>query len=284
MYTLVVNENNEIITTIKERIMQRSKLVDTLHFLVDPMYKGHDMSTFTVKLDYLLPISREAVSEVLVLSEELYKDKLEYRLPIDTSMTKEAGKIELNLTFVKPEMDSEGNVIQRVRKAGPASITIVPLSAWTNVVPDSALNAIDQRLIMAEAMINAANDFNQYLYDNKADNIVLNKETNTVQLTSNGQPIGNAIEYSTCGIKSFDVDENDNITITLMNGHVIDLGQIIGASSATFIPHIDEKKILTWTNDKELPNPDPVDLNPFDEWSNLGDDGEVSSQYVWEFI
>ena len=184
MYTLVVNENNEIITTIKERIMQRSKLVDTLHILVDPMYKGHDMSTFTVKLDYLLPISREAVSEVLVLSEELYKDKLEYKLPIDTNLTKEAGKIELNLTFVKLEMDPEGNVIQRVRKAGPASITIVPLSAWTNVVPDSALNAIDQRLIMAEAMIGAANDFNQYLYDNKEE---------TLQLHANGVGIGNKV-------------------------------------------------------------------------------------------
>lgn len=284
MYTLVVNENNEIITTVKERIMQRSKLVDTLHFLVDPTYKGHDMSTFTAKLDYLLPISKEAVSDTLVMSTEMYKDKLEYKLPIDTSLTKEAGKIELNLTFVKLDMDSEGNVIQRVRKAGPASITIIPLSAWTNVVPDGALNAIDQRLIMAEAMINAANDFNQYLYENKADNIVLNKETNTVQLTSNGQPIGNAIEYSSCGIKSFDVDENDNITITLFDGRVLDLGQIVGASGATFTPHLDEKKILTWTCDKDLPVPDPVDLNPFDEWSNLGDDGEASSQYMWEFV
>ena len=193
MYTLVVNENNEIITTIKERIMQRSKLVDTLHILVDPMYKGLDMSTFTVKLDYLLPISRESVSENLVLSDELYKDRLEYKLPIDTNLTKEAGKIELNLTFVKLDMDADGNVVQRVRKAGPASITIVPLSAWTNVVPDSALNAIDQRLIMAEAMINAANDFNQYLYDNKVDNIVYDNKEETLQLHANGVGVGDKI-------------------------------------------------------------------------------------------
>jgi hypothetical protein len=217
MYTLVVNENNEIITTIKERIMQRSKLVDTLHILVDPMYKGHDMSTFTAKLDYLLPISKEAVSDVLTLSAEMYKDKLEYKLPIDTSLTKEAGKIELNLTFLKLEMDPEGNVIQRIRKAGPASITIVPLSAWTNVVPDSALNAIDQRLIMAEAMINAANDFNQYLYDNKADDIVYDNKEDTLQLHANGVGIGSKVSVR-------DMMEDGIPVVDLNSGNGSDVG------------------------------------------------------------
>lgn len=42
MYTLLLNNNNELITTVKERIMQRSKLVDNLHFLVEPNYKDID--------------------------------------------------------------------------------------------------------------------------------------------------------------------------------------------------------------------------------------------------
>jgi hypothetical protein len=107
--------------------------------------------------------------------------------------------------------------------------------------------------------------------------------TNTIQLTANGTPIGDAVEYASCGIKSFDVDENDNITITLLDGRVIDLGNIEGASGATFTPHIDKDKILTWTNDKDLPNPDPVDLNPFDEWSTVPDEG-IETDYEWEFI
>ena len=50
MYTILITDQNEMITTIKERIMQRSKLVDNLHFLVDPMYKGIDMADCTVLL------------------------------------------------------------------------------------------------------------------------------------------------------------------------------------------------------------------------------------------
>lgn len=284
MYTILVTENNELVTTVKERIMQRSKLVDNLHFLVDPVYKEHDMTAFTVMMEYVLPVSREYKSEILTRSAELYKDKIEFCVPFDTCLTKEPGKIEIKLTFVKVEMDVDGNTVQRVRKTSAANITIVPLEAWSSIIPDDALSAIDQRLVMAEAMIGAANDMSQYLYETKADNITVNKDTNTIQLTANGTPIGDAVEYASCGIKSFDVDEDDNITITLLDGRVIDLGNIVGASGAVFVPHVDKNKILTWTNDSGLENPAPVDLNPFDEWKELGDGGETSSQYTWEFI
>ena len=120
------------------------------------------------------------------------------------------------------------------------------------------------------------------LHETKADNITYNEEDNTIQLTANGQLIGDSIQahLCSCGIKSFDVDENDNITITLMDGRVIELGHVDGASGATFIPHINEQKILTWTNDKGLDNPQPVDLNPFDEWTSIS--GSSDSDYIWE--
>ena len=69
MYTILVNSDNSLQTTVRERIMQRSKLVDTLHFLVDPVYKEHDMSAFTVTMEYLLPVSREYHTENLIKSD-----------------------------------------------------------------------------------------------------------------------------------------------------------------------------------------------------------------------
>lgn len=277
MYTILLNENNELTTSIRERIMQRSKLVDSLHFLVDPTYKNMDMSDFTVMMEYILPVSREYKTEILVKSDELYKNKLEYKLPFDTCLTKEAGKIEVQLTFVKVELDAEGKSKQYVRKTSPTTVTIVPIAAWSDVIADSALTALDQRLIQVDAALAAANELTDYLSDTKADNITYNKDTNTIQLTANGNLIGDAIEYNSCGLKSFEVDDDDNITVTLIDGRIIDLGQISGASGATFIPHIDEHKILTWTNDKGLANPAPVDLNPFDEWGD-----ETESDYIWE--
>ena len=158
MYTILINESNELITTVKERIMQRSKLVDDLHFLVAPTYKGIDMSEFTVMMEYILPISKEYQAEFLVKSDELYKNQLEYKLPFDTCLTKEHGKIEVQLTFSKVSLDTDGNSKQQVRKTSPTVITIVPISAWSDIIADSALTALDQRLIQIQAMIEAVNE------------------------------------------------------------------------------------------------------------------------------
>lgn len=51
------------------------------------------------------------------------------------------------------------------------------------------------------------------------------------------------------------------------------------ASGVVFVPSISDDKILSWTNNGGLDNPDPVDLNPFDEWT---EDGDVISEYEWE--
>ena len=252
MDTMLLTESNELTTSVRERIMQRSKLVDSLHFLVDPTYKGIDMSDFTVMMEYIMPVSREYKTEILVKSDELYKNKLEYKLPFDTCLTKEAGKVEVQLTFVKVVLDEEGNSVQYVRKTSTATITIVPIAAWSDIIADSALTALDQRLIQAEAILNAANEMNMYLNDTKADNIVLNKEENTVQLSANGVPVGD----------------------------VIDLSSVQG-DSAVYVPSISDRKILSWTIGKTSDNlevPAPVDLNPNDEWT----EDETASEYIWE--
>ena len=193
MYTILVNDNNELVTTVKERIMQRSKLVDELHFLANPTYKNIDMSNFTVTMEYILPVSREYKTETLVKSSALYKGQLEYVLPFDTCLTKEAGKIEIQLTFTKVEMDTDGKAKQMVRKAGPATVTIVPVTAWSDIIPDSALSALDQRLIMVDAMVQAANEMNYQMMNSKADDISYNEETNELQLLANGNAVGNKV-------------------------------------------------------------------------------------------
>ena len=199
MYTILVNQDNTMTTSVRERIMQRSKLVDSLHFLVDKIYNDFNMSDFTVVMEYILPVSKEYKSEILKLSEELYKDKLEYKLPIDTNLTKEPGQIEIQLSFIKVDLDEEGNNVQYIRKTSPTTITIVPISAWSDIIPDNALNAIDQRIIKTDAQIKALEELNEVVATTKADNIKLDEETNDIYLTANGEKIGDSINISDLG-------------------------------------------------------------------------------------
>ena len=199
MYTILVNDDNTLTTSIRERIMQRSKLVDSLHFLVSPTYKGLDMTDFTVTMEYILPVSKEYVSEVLVKSEELYKEMLEYKLPFDTDLTKEAGEIEVKLTFSKVDLDEDGNDIQYVRKISATSITIVPIESWCDIIPDKALDAIDQRIIKTDAQIKALLEANEITRIEKADNLVLDSENKELYLTAEGNQIGDKVKLSDLG-------------------------------------------------------------------------------------
>ena len=204
MYTILVTNDNELKVTIKERIMQRSKLVDSFHFLVPPMYKDTiDMTDFEVNMEYILPVSKEYVTQriteklTLALDDEgnavLYKDMLEYNLPFDTNLTAEAGEVEVQLTFTKTEMSPEGVASQYIRKTSPCKITIVPISAWSNIIPDKALTALDQRILKIDEQIKALSESAVLYTNDKADNIVLNTETNEIYLTANGEPLGDRI-------------------------------------------------------------------------------------------
>lgn len=196
MYTFLIGDDNTLTASVTERIMERSKMVDNMHFLADQIYKDVNMSDFIVMLEYVLPISKKYKTEFLKKSEDLYKNKLEYLLPFDTNLTSEAGDIEIQLTFTKVEMDSEGKTTQYVRKVGPGIVHIIPISKWSDIIPDEALSTLDQRIIALEALNKAMTDRFNINLDNKADNLMYD-DKHRIQLTSNGKPIGNAIKITT---------------------------------------------------------------------------------------
>ncbi len=193
MYTFLINEDNTLTASVVERIMERSKLVDNLHFLADPTYKNIDMTDYTVRLEYVLPISKRYRSEILTKSEELYKNKLEYVLPFDTTLTSEPGDIEIQLTFANVDMTADGETVQYVRKVGPGVIHIIPIQKWSELIPDSALDAVDQKILKLAAAMKEVSAQANAILDTKADSMIY--QDDKLQLTANGTPIGAAIDF-----------------------------------------------------------------------------------------
>lgn len=195
MYVILVNDDDSLYGSKKERIMQRSKCVDTLVFIANSIYRNtHDMTNATVMLEYIRPVSRKYETEILELSKERYEDcYLQYKLPFDTNLTAEAGEVELQLTFVYTDLDSNGNGIQRVRKTSTTTITIIPISAWSDIIPDAALSAIDERLIKLDAQMRGLNDFMNVLDNNSVDDLVYDDVNETLQLSAKGTGIGRKV-------------------------------------------------------------------------------------------
>ena len=215
MNVILVNQDNTLTITQSERIMQRSKLVDTLWFLVAPEYNGYNMADFSVLLEYVLPVSRQYRSEILTLSEDMYNGRLKYLLPLDTELTSEAGRIEVQLTFAMADLDISGNPIQRVRKTDSTLVDIIPIKAWSDIIPDSALSSIDQRLIKADAQIKALADLSNDLNANKADNLRYDATSSELQLVAGNKAIGNKVIIVSCDDEHEDDVHEDCVPVVL---------------------------------------------------------------------
>lgn len=196
MYTILVKNDNTVISTVRTNIMHRSSMVDNFRVLVDPTYNGFNMRDFQCIMEYKLPISDTYTPEVLTPLEDLYNGKLDYRLPIDTKITSESGDVEFKFIFARAEMDENGNVVERVRKTSSSTIKILPVAKWSDYIADAKLDSIAQVLLMNQAVANQLGAYADMLNDTKADSIAKDEETQELYLTANGKEIGNRVKDS----------------------------------------------------------------------------------------
>ena len=194
-YIIVVKDDHTLTCTNRQRVMQRSKLVNDLWFLVPPNYNGLDIANCTVSMEYILPVSKKIKHRFLTMSD-MYKDHLKYVVPFDTDITAEAGNLEVQLSFLYSDLNEYGESVQRVRKTTPIYIEIIPISAWSDVVPDEMLTALDQRIIKQDYQIKALTNISELLNDKKADSLIY--EDNMIQLTANGNKIGKPVTIESC--------------------------------------------------------------------------------------
>ena len=183
MYTILVNDDNSLQTSIRSKIVQGSKNIDYLHFLINPTYNGIDMSELSVILTYILPISKERKTLTLEKSEELYKERLEYKILLDSDenfITSEYGDVKLWLTFM--------NGSDVVRYTTPTVLTVYPTEV-TDLEPSEPTQTPN------------------------VDSIYLDKDTNSIYLTANGETVGTAIPINDLSNAIVDSSNDGLVTV-----------------------------------------------------------------------
>ena len=185
MYTILIQDDNTLHTSVKKQILQGSKNVDQLHFLTNPIYGELDMTDLNVILTYILPVTKERKTITLVKSDDLYKNKLEYKLTLDDDenfFTSEVGDIKLWITFK--------NDVDVIRHTNPTFITISP-----NV--DSESQVVDP--MEAPPVVN---------------NLYLDTDANELYLTSaDGTAIGAKIQLNDLSNAIVDTANDGLVTV-----------------------------------------------------------------------
>ena len=155
MYTILINDDHSFTHSIKKRIMKRSSMIDTVRFLVNPVYgigsTQLDMSKVNVVLEYVTPVLRKYGTIVLKPEEELHKNRIQYLLPLDIRFTSEAGLLDLTINFSYLQKKDDG-FVEQVRPIGYTALEITDTKNWSDYIPDANLDNIAQIMLANQAI------------------------------------------------------------------------------------------------------------------------------------
>lgn len=85
-------------------------------------------------------------------------------------------------------------------------------------------------------------------------------------------------------VTDVEISPDKELIIKFSDGSTKNLGHVVDSSGAVYVPHISDRKILTFTIEKSPQEvPGPVDLNPFDEWVGI-EGSDLASDYTWESL
>lgn len=176
MYTIVMQDNKDLIATIKTKIYEKETGVDIIRFLIPQMYENIQLSNLSAILKYQLP-NGTFKAEELQLEEEFYKNYLDYRIKVTSNLTSEYGTIILRISFIKTEEQVE------VLHTGNIIVNIYQIENEYQF-DDGNLEIIDQKILELNEIANK-------LEMEKADDIEIIDDD--LWLTSNGEKIGTPI-------------------------------------------------------------------------------------------
>ncbi len=199
MYTLKINEDNTVTTTVKEKLVERSNYVDNIQIVTSKLYREQiDMTDCTVYMRYVLPVTNKIKITQLTLNDANYEtDYLQYVIPADAYITAEAGDIEVSFTFLKLVSNEDDSTTSYVRKTQSGVIHISPLAAFAKFEPHEMLDEVDQRLIQMIALEKDMLALSEATYNGMVQDIHINDETRkAVLIDREGNDTGEGIEIS----------------------------------------------------------------------------------------
>lgn len=197
MYTLKINDDNTVTTTVKETLIERSNYVDKIQIVISKLYREQiDMSDATLYMKYKLPVSNKIKLTQLTVNDLAYETNyIQYLIPVDAALTAEAGDIEVSFTFLKLVANDDGTYTSYIRKTTSGVIHITPLVQFDKYEPSELFTEIDQRLLVMEGMIKDLDAQNKAAYEGMVKDIRLDTEGRKLTLTDrNGDDTGEGVK------------------------------------------------------------------------------------------
>lgn len=289
MFYIKLDDQNDLVITAREPIFRGDNLNRKIIFLIPHKVGELDTLASTIYLTY---IRADETADVVLLErmeQEYNESYYQYTFPVDCSMTRYPGQLVMFLQIFSGPYQNPS-----ISKSGECYLQVMASTNMDEYISDRNLSLIsqmrrymDKKVENTETVLNERIDKTDEAVVAKADNIVFNAEDSTLQLVSTvpvedeygndmgveQMPIGDPIvihDDTARGLVNVEIDENGDLIATFSDMSVQNLGRVIGEDGAVYVPHIDERKVLTFTIET-MPSgvPGPVDMNPNDEWATM---------------
>lgn len=195
MYTLRITDDNNVITTVKESLMEKSNCVNSIQIIINKLYKEQiDMTDTTAYMKYVLPVTKKIKMTQLIADTTTDESHILYTIPVTANISAEPGDIEVSFTFLKLVHDDESDTTTSyVRKTESGLIHITKLAQFDSYEPSEMLTELDQRILAFMATAEDIKKLGQATYDNMPIDMKLDSEAKKLTLVNANGNTGDGV-------------------------------------------------------------------------------------------
>ena len=195
MYTLRITDDNNVITTVKESLMEKSNCVNSIQIIINKLYKEQiDMTDTTAYMKYVLPVTKKIKMTQLIADATTDESHILYTIPVTANISAEPGDIEVSFTFLKLVHDDESDTTTSyVRKTESGLIHITKLAQFDSYEPSEMLTELDQRILALMATAEDIKKLGQATYDNMPIDMKLDSEAKKLTLVNANGNTGDGV-------------------------------------------------------------------------------------------
>ena len=195
MYTLRITVDNNVITTVKESLMEKSNCVNSIQIIINKLYKEQiDMTDTTAYMKYVLPVTKKIKMTQLIADTTTDESHILYTIPVTANISAEPGDIEVSFTFLKLVHDEESDTTTSyVRKTESGLIHITKLAQFDSYEPSEMLTELDQRILALMATAEDIKKLGQATYDNMPIDMKLDSEAKKLTLVNANGNTGDGV-------------------------------------------------------------------------------------------
>ena len=188
MYTLRITDDNNVITTVKESLMEKSNCVNSIQIIINKFYKEQiDMTDTTAYMKYVLPVTKKIKMTQLIADTTTDESHILYTIPVTANISAEPGDIEVSFTFLKLVHDEESDTTES------GLIHITKLAQFDSYEPSEMLTELDQRILALMATAEDIKKLGQATYDNMPIDMKLDSEAKKLTLVNANGNTGDGV-------------------------------------------------------------------------------------------